>query len=125
VAILADAVLVVHLGFIAFVALGGFLALRWPRLAWFHIPSAAWGAAIELGNWICPLTPLENWLRLRGGGTAYSRSFVEQYIIPIVYPEGLTREMQLVLGFSLLAVNGAVYAFVLYRAAQGTRGAQA
>lgn len=113
--ILADVVLVLHLAFIAFVAFGGLVVLRFRRLAWLHLPAALWGAAIELENWICPLTPLENWLRLRAGQSAYSESFVEHYLFPIVYPEGLTRGIQIVLGFAVLVVNGAVYGLVWRR----------
>ena len=87
-AALADATLVLHLLFIAFIVLGGILVARWPRLAWAHLPAAAWGVLIELGGWICPLTPLENWLRLRAGQRGYAGSFVEQYLLPIIYPDG-------------------------------------
>lgn len=114
-AVLADATLVLHLAFIAFIVLGGLCVVRWPRMVWAHLPAAAWGVLIELGGWICPLTPLENWLRLQAGEQGYSGSFVEQYLLPVIYPAALTRNVQLVLAALVLAVNVAVYAFVLGR----------
>jgi hypothetical protein len=106
---LADTVVLVHLAFVLWVVLGGLAALRWPRLAWAHLPAAAWGAAIEFGGWICPLTYLENHLRLLGGGEAYRGGFVDRYILHILYPQGLTRGTQVVLGIVVLAINGYVY----------------
>jgi hypothetical protein len=114
--LLADAIVVLHLAFVLFVLLGGLLALRWPRAAWVHLPAAAWGAWIEFAGWVCPLTPFENWLRQRGGGPAYSMSFVERYLLPVLYPSALTREVQWVLGAFVLAVNVAVYVLVVRRA---------
>lgn len=114
-AALADAILVLHLAFIAFIVLGGVAVARWPRVVWLHLPAAAWGVLIELGGWICPLTPLENWLRLRAGQKGYSSSFVEQYLLPVIYPEALTRNVQFVLAAVVLGVNLAVYAFVVAR----------
>lgn len=107
--LLADAVLVLHLGFILFVVLGGFLVLRRPRLAWLHAPVFLWGAAIEFGGWICPLTPLEKWLRELGGEGAYAGGFVEHYVTALIYPEGLTRNIQLLIGAGVLAINAAIY----------------
>ena len=112
---LADIVLVVHGAFVAFVVLGGLLVLRWPRLAWVHIPAAVWGALIEFAGWICPLTPLENWLRMRAGEAGYSEGFVEHYILPVLYPAGLTRNTQFVLGALVLVVNAAVYTILVIR----------
>ena len=89
--LLADAVLIVHLAFIAFVVLGGLLVLRWPRIAWLHLPAVAWGAWIEFSGGICPLTPLEVGLRARGGEAAYSGGFIEHYVTGLIYPEGLDR----------------------------------
>ena len=111
----ADAVLVVHLAFVLFVVLGGLLALRWPRLAWVHVPVALYGAAIEFIGFICPLTPLEVWLRRRGGEAGYEGGFIEHYITAALYPSGLTRQVQLALGLAVLAINGAVYATLLRR----------
>jgi hypothetical protein len=107
--ILADAVLVLHLAYIAFVMLGGLAVLRWPRLAWLHLPAVLWGAGIAFAGGYCPLTPLENSLRVAGGGTGYEGSFIEQYLTALIYPEGLTRGIQIALGCAVVAVNLAVY----------------
>lgn len=106
---LADAVVVLHLAFLLFVAVGGFLVLRWPTLGWIHVPAAVWGAAIEFGGWICPLTPLENRFRLRAGGAGYGGGFIEEYLLPVLYPGDLTREIQVALGVLVLVLNGAIY----------------
>ena len=108
--LLADALVVVHLAFVAFVVAGGALVLRWPRLAWVHVPAALWGAAIALGGYVCPLTPLENALREAGGGSAYTTGCIEHYIVPVLYPGALTRPIQVGAGISLLALNALVYA---------------
>ncbi len=112
--IAADAVVLIHLGFILFVALGGFIALRWPRVAWFHIPAVVWGALIELAGWICPLTPLENRLRAAAGDPSYAGGFIDRYILPIVYPTGLTRDTQLALGAAVIVVNLVIYGALAY-----------
>ncbi|HEX3534896.1 MAG TPA: DUF2784 domain-containing protein [Gemmatimonadaceae bacterium] len=112
---LADAVLVLHLGFVLFVVLGGLPVLRWTRVAWLHIPAAIWGVLIEYTGWICPLTPLENSLRARGGETGYAGGFIEHYIQPVLYPAGLTRGTQMVLGSLALVVNLTAYTVVLAR----------
>lgn len=106
---MADAVLLLHLAFIIFVLIGGIAVLRWPRLAWIHVPAATWGALIEFAGWICPLTPLENSLRQRGGEAGYSGGFVDHYITSIIYPDGLTRAMQFGVGALVLVINGYVY----------------
>lgn len=106
---LADAVVVIHFGFVLFVVLGGIAVLRWPRLMWAHIPAAAWGALIEFGGWICPLTPLEHHLRDLGRQPGYEGGFIDHYIVAIMYPAGLTRGMQVILGLLVLAINGYVY----------------
>ena len=111
----ADLVLVVHLAFVLFVVLGGLLVLRWPRLAWLHVPAAIWGVLIEYTGWICPLTPLENSLRMRGGEAGYSGGFIEHYIQPLLYPAGLTRSTQVVLGSLALVLNLTAYAIVVSR----------
>jgi hypothetical protein len=115
---LADLIVLVHLAFVLFVVLGGFLVLRWPRVAWAHLPAAAWGALIEFGGWICPLTPLENWLRARAGEAAYHGGFVEHYVLPVMYPSGLTRPNQVLIGLFVLVVNCAVYAIAIRRKRQ-------
>src|SRR5687768_18365203 len=111
----ADLVLVVHLAFVLFVVLGGLLALRWPRVAWVHVPVALYGAAIEFIGFICPLTPLEVWLRRRGGEAGYEGGFIEHYVTAALYPTGLTREIQLALGVGVLLLNAIVYTIVLKR----------
>jgi hypothetical protein len=111
----ADAVVVLHLGFVLFVALGGLLALRDRRFAWLHLPAAAWGAGIELLGGVCPLTPLENRLRRLGGEAGYPGGFVERYLLPALYPAALTRRIEIVLGIAVLAGNVVVYAFVIRR----------
>jgi hypothetical protein len=114
-ALLADLVVGVHFLFVLFVLLGGLLVLRWPRVAYLHIPAAIWGTAIEFAGWVCPLTPLEHWLRRKAGDAAYAGGFIEHYILPLLYPSALTREIQLVLGFLVIAVNLAVYGYVFRR----------
>ena len=105
----ADVLVVLHLAFVIFVVTGGLLVLRWPRLAWVHVPVALWGAAIALVGWICPLTPLENWLRVRGGGSAYGTGFIEHYIMPVLYPVALTRGIQIGSGLFVLGLNALLY----------------
>lgn len=108
-AVIADLLVIIHFAFICFVAAGGLLALRWPSAGWVHLPAAAWGAAIEFGGWVCPLTPLEQELRLQAGERAYESSFIEQYLTPVIYPAGLSREIQFLLGFAVLIVNAIIY----------------
>ena len=112
---LADLVLTLHLGFVLLVVFGGLLVMRWPRLAWIHVPAAVWGVLIEYAGWICPLTPLENWLRSRGGEAGYAGGFVEHYLLPTLYPQGLTRGTQFVLGSLVLVINAAAYGALLMR----------
>jgi hypothetical protein len=113
--LLADLVVLLHSGFVLFVVLGGLLALRWPRAAWAHLPAALWGAGIEFAAGICPLTPLENHLRRLGGEAGYTGGFVEHYVLPILYPDGLTRGVQLALGTFVLVLNIVVYVIVWRR----------
>jgi hypothetical protein len=113
--VLADLVLVVHLGFVLFVVLGGLLVLRWPRAAWIHLPAAVWGVLIEFTGGICPLTPLENRLRRIAGETGYAGGFVEHYVTAVLYPDGLTRAAQVVLGALVLLVNAMIYQRMLRR----------
>jgi hypothetical protein len=113
--LLADAVVLLHLAFVFFVFLGGLLVLRRPRLLWVHLPAVAWGAWVEFTGRVCPLTPLENWLRRRGGGPGYASDFIEHYIEPILYPPSLTVKAQWVLGAVVVAANVIVYLAVLRR----------
>lgn len=116
---LADVVVGLHFSFVLFVVLGGLLVLRWPRVAYLHIPAAIWGVAIELAGWICPLTPLENSLRRQAGSGGYSGGFIEHYILPLLYPSAMSRGLQLLLGFLVIAVNLTIYRYVLSRSRQG------
>jgi len=108
--LLADAVVLGHLVFVAFVVAGGLLCLRWPRAGYVHLPAAIWGIAIEWSGGVCPLTPLENGLRRLGGAAGYGGGFVEHYLIPVLYPAALTRGTQLALGVVVLGVNVVIYA---------------
>ena len=107
--IAADGVVVIHLAFILFVILGGLALFRWPWMIWIHVPTAVWGALVELLGAPCPLTPLENHLRQAGNAGGYSGGFIDHYIMPIVYPPGLTRGTRVVLGMLILAINFAIY----------------
>jgi hypothetical protein len=108
----ADLIVFLHFLFVLFVVAGGVLVLRWPRVMWLHIPAAIWGVLIEFTGWICPLTPLEMRLRQQQGEPGYEGDFIAHYIVPLLYPEGLTRRSQLFLGALALAVNLVIYAFV-------------
>jgi len=111
----ADALVVVHFLFIVFVAAGGLLVLWKRHIAWLHLPAAAWGAALEFGGWGCPLTPLEQRLRAAAGGETYQGGFIEHYLMPVVYPGDLTRELQFALGLAVVLVNAVIYWRVLAR----------
>ncbi|MFV3385087.1 MULTISPECIES: DUF2784 domain-containing protein [Pseudomonas] len=111
----ADALVLVHLGFILFVLLGGLLLLRWPRLIWLHIPAVAWGIVVECLHLGCPLTPWENQLRRAAGQAGYDGGFIEHYLIPLIYPAGLTPKIQLYLGAIVVLVNLSVYAWLIWR----------
>ena len=116
--LLADLVLIVHLAFVVFVLCGGLFVLRWQWIAWLHLPAATWGAVVEFTGWICPLTPLENWLRVQGGEVGDEQDFTVRYLMPILYPEDLTRGLQLLLGTVVVVLNAAVY-WWLWRGTQG------
>ena len=118
--LLADTLALIHGAFVVFVVAGGLLVLRWRRLIWVHIPAALWGALIEFGGWICPLTPLENLLRARAGQAGYAGGFVEHYVLGALYPDGLTPGIQYMLGAFVLIVNTAAYAFI-WRSNRRTR----
>ena len=113
--VLANLVVALHVAFILFAVLGGLLVLRWKLCAWIHVPAFLWAALIAFAGWVCPLTPLENWLRERGGAIGYVSGFTEHYILPVLYPAVLTRRLQLVLGLLVLGVNLGIYVWVLRR----------
>jgi len=113
--LLADLVVVIHFLFILFVIFGGLLVLHKRSWAWLHIPAALWGALVEFTGWICPLTPMENWLRLQGGGPAYTSGFIERYVVSIIYPSFLTRSQQIVLGLAVIIINGAIYGWIIWK----------
>lgn len=113
--ILAEIVLGIHFLFIVYVVLGALLVLKWHWTAFIHIPAALWGALIMFMGWICPLTPLENRFRRLAGGEGYEEGFIERYIWPIVYPDALTRELQIYLGIGVVVVNLVIYAVVVVR----------
>ena len=111
--VLADLVVLLHVVFVVFAVLGGFLAVRWPRLIWIHLPAVIWAAIVEFCGWICPLTPLENWLRRKGGESGYASDFIAHYIFPVLYPENLTQEIQIALGVFVVLINLAIYIWIL------------
>jgi len=111
--LLSDLVLIIHLGFILFVLLGGFLALRWRWLMWLHIPSVMWAVWVEVMAWICPLTHLENALRQRAQQPSYDTSFVEQYLLPIIYPAQLTPQIQFILALVVIVINLIAYGLMI------------
>ncbi len=101
----ANLLLVLHLGFVCFVVLGGILVLRWRRVVVLHLPAVLWGALIEYQGWICPLTPLEQRLRHGAGQDGFTGGFIEHYLLPILYPAQLNREMQIYLGTLVIVIN--------------------
>jgi len=114
--ILADATVIVHIAFVLFVVLGGALVARSPRVAWLHVPAVAWGVWVVFAGRVCPLTPLENWLRQQGGGPIYTGSFIDHYLLPLLYPS-FSREIQYGLGALVLVINALVYFLVFRRRA--------
>lgn len=111
----ADTVLLLHLGFILFVLFGALLSARWPRAWLLHLPAAFWGAWVELTGGACPLTAWENALRARAGMAGYGDSFVAHYLLPLIYPDGLTRPLQYALAALVLLVNAVLYGWLLRR----------
>ena len=111
----ADLLVVAHFTFICFVLLGGLLVLKWPRMVFVHIPAAVWGALLEFQSWLCPLTPLEQHLRTAAGEAGYSGSFIEHYLLPVIYPANLTPDLQLLLGLAVVTINTAIYGWLLAR----------
>ena len=119
----ADALVILHLAFIVFVMLGGLLLLKWQRLIFLHLPAVAWGTLVELRGWLCPLTPLEQHFRTVAGETGYSGGFVQHYLLPIIYPAGLTREVQTILAMVVIASNLVIYTVVYVKYRRGRPGA--
>jgi hypothetical protein len=117
----AETVLLAHLAFIVFALLGAVLAVWWRRIVIVHLPAAAWGAWVEISGRVCPLTLLENYLRIKAGQSGYAESFIEHYLLAIIYPAGLTREIQFALAAAVIAVNLAIYGWLLVRR-QSSRG---
>ncbi len=113
-AFLADLTVVIHLAFVLFVIFGGSLGFIWPKAVWLHLPALVWGGTVELGGFVCPLTPLENYFREQADIEGYSGGFIQHYIVPVIYPEGLTREIQFGLGAALITFNLIVY-WLLWR----------
>ena len=116
--VLADLVVFVHLAFIAFAALGGVLVLWRRGVAWAHVPAVVWAVAVELAGWLCPLTPLENYLLVKAGAAGYESGFLEHYVFPVLYPAGLTRPVQTAIGAVVLLLNAAIYGYLIASAAR-------
>jgi hypothetical protein len=110
--LLADLVLIAHLLFIVFVIFGGLIVLKWHRAIWLHIPCAIWGALIEFFGCICPLTYLENYFRQAGNADSYEGGFIQHYLVPVIYPAGLTTGIQILLGVIVVAINLVIYYFI-------------
>jgi hypothetical protein len=111
--LLADLVVLVHFMFVLFALLGALLVIRWRKMIWLHWPAALWAAGVEFSGKICPLTPLENWLRVRGGGAGYAGDFIGQYLLWLLYPSGLTRGVQIILGAIVVGINIGIYGYVI------------
>lgn len=115
----ADGVLLLHLAFILFALLGAAMAVRWRWIPLVHLPAAAWGFFVELTGRACPLTDLENYLRVKSGQSGYTESFIEHYILDIIYPSGLTSEIQFALAGVVVVVNIAIYGWLFSRRRYG------
>ena len=113
--ILAELIVLIHFAFVVFVVLGGLLSLKWSRAMYVHIPAALWGAIIEFQGWVCPLTPWEQQLRRLAGGEGYSGDFIAYYLLPVLYPGSLTREIQVLLGLLVIAINLVIYSWLLMK----------
>ena len=112
--LLADLVVLVHFLFVLFALLGALLVIRWPKIMWLHLPAVLWAAGVEFSGRICPLTPLENWLRVRGGGAGYAGDFIGQYLLWLLYPSQLTRGVQIILGAIVVGINIGIYGYVIF-----------
>jgi hypothetical protein len=120
----AGLVVLVHAAFVVFVVAGGLLALRWPRVAWVHLPAACWGALIEFQGLVCPLTPIEQRLWEQAGRQGYEGGFIDHYVVPVLYPTGLTRSAQITLGLVVVGINLIIYGVVLIRALRRRRAGE-
>lgn len=112
---LADALVLMHIGFILFAVLGGLLVLRWRFFVFLHLPASVWAVFVQVSRNYCPLTSWENQFRLLGGQAGYANSFVDHYLLPVLYPPALTRELEIFLGIVVLVINLGIYAWVLHR----------
>ena len=113
-AVAADLLVLLHFSYVLFVLVGGVLLLWWRRLVWIHLPAVVWGILVELTGWICPLTRYENLFRHQAGLEMYDGDFVMRYIMPILYPEDLTRSLQVSLGIIILIINAICYYYVFW-----------
>ncbi|MBT3225538.1 MAG: DUF2784 domain-containing protein [Deltaproteobacteria bacterium] len=113
--LLAAGLIILHFGFVGFVVVGGVLCFKWQKIAWVHLPAVVWAIAIELTGKVCPLTPLENYFRLKSGESTYSDDFISHYLIPILYPEALTRKIQFLLGLTVFLINITIYGVLIRR----------
>ena len=116
--ITADLVVVIHLGFVLFAVLGAVLIFWWRWILWLHLPAVLWAIWIEFSGGICPLTPLENWLRIKAGQGAYASDFIQAYLLPILYPAGLTRNIQNLLAIAVIVINVSIYGLIIYKRSQ-------
>jgi hypothetical protein len=110
--LLADLVVIIHFLFILLVVFGGLLVIRWKKLIRLHLPVLGWGIFIELSGWICPLTPLETWFRRQAEVDIYQGGFISHYLVPIIYPPGLTSNTQWLLAAGLIVTNVVIYAYI-------------
>jgi len=113
--LLADLVLIVHAAFVAFVVFGALLMLKWRKVIWIHLPAVTWGVLVEFAGIICPLTPLEVGLRRLGGEAGYEGGFIDHYLTALLYPTGLTREIQIAFGIAAVLLNATIYGWLLAR----------
>ena len=111
----ADFIVLLHFVFIVFAVAGGVLVFKWRRLGYLHVPAAIWAALIIMAGWICPLTPIENMFRQAGGGEVYSVSFIERYLMPVIYPSGLSREIFIAMGVVIIVINVVVYTILFIK----------
>lgn len=113
--ILADLVVLLHLSFILFVLFGALLVFKYPRMVWIHLPVAIYGTLITFYRWLCPLTPLENHLRSLAGEQGYEGGFIAHYILPVIYPSGVTEGLTITMGLFVIVWNGIFYGLIIYR----------